>query len=109
MDIKDVLAGYSGGFSGTAEILNDKTFTGTVYLFVTPSEFENRLEVGENRFIGLSPKVSEKVETLIDKAMEYIGTNVTVSIIIDDSKLSEEEIEKCYNRLRISPVSNILN
>lgn len=109
MDIKDVLAGYGEGFSGTAEILNDKTFTGTVYLFVTPSEFANRLEVGENRFIGLSPKASEKSETLIGKAMEYIGTNVTVSVIIDDSELSEEEIEECYNRCRIPPASNIFN
>ncbi len=99
VDIKDVLNGYGQSFSGTAEILNDKTFTGTIYLFIAPSEFENRLEVGENKFIGLSPNAPEKTETLIGKAMEYIGTNVSVSVIINDSALSEEETEECYKRL----------
>lgn len=101
VDLKDVLSGYGQSFSGTAEILNDKTFTGTVYLFTAPSEYENRLEVGENKFIGLSPNVYEKAETLIGKAMEYIGTNVSVSVVIDDEGLSEEEIEECYKRIGI--------
>ena len=70
-------------------------------LFTAPSEYENRLEVGENKFIGLSPNVYEKAETLIGKAMEYIGTNVSVSVVIDDEGLSEEEIEECYKRIGI--------
>ncbi len=94
---------YGTSFNASEKKSSVSMDTGTVYLFVTPSEFANRLEVGENRFIGLSPKASEKAETLIGKAMEYIGTNVTVSVIIDDSELSEEEIEECYNRCRIPP------
>ena len=100
VDVKDVLSGYGQSFLGTAEILNDKTFTGTIYLFIAPSEFENRLEVGENKFINLPSNNPEKTEAVIEKAMEYIGTNVTVSVIIDDQKLSEEEIKECYNKLR---------
>ncbi|MCM1055231.1 MAG: putative glycoside hydrolase [Bacteroides sp.] len=98
-DIKDVLAGYGQGFSATAEILNDKTFTGTLYLTVRLSDFDNRLEIGENKFIGLSPDPAQKAETLIGKAAEYIGTNVTVAVVIDPDGLTEEQLKECYGRL----------
>lgn len=99
VDIKDVLGGWGQSFSGTAEILTDKTFAGTVYLTVNLNDFENRLEIGENRYMGLPPKASDKAEMLINKAAEYIGTNVAIAVVIETEGLSEEEVMECYRKM----------
>lgn len=99
VDIKDVLAGYGQSFSGTAEILTDKSFAGTVYLTVNLNDFENRFEIGENKYMSLPPTASDKAEILINKAAEYIGTNVTIAVIIDTEGLSEEEVMECYRKM----------
>lgn len=98
-DIKDVLAGYGESFSGTAEILNDKSFAGTVYLTVNLSDFDNKIEIGENRYMGLPSKAADKVQTLVNKAAEYIGTNVSIAVVIEPVGLSEEEVKECYNKM----------
>lgn len=99
VDIKDVLSGYGQGFSATAEILSDKTFTGTVYLTVNLSDFDNRLEIGENRFISLSPEPAQKTKALVEKAAEYMGTNITAAVIVIPDGLTEEELTECYGAL----------
>lgn len=99
VDIKDVLGGWGQSFSGTAEILTDKTFAGTVYLTVNLNDFENRLEIGENRYMGLPSKASDKAEALINKAAEYIGTNVAIAVVIETEGLSEEEVMECYRKM----------
>lgn len=99
VDIKDVLAGYGQGFSGTAEILTDKTFAGTVYLRVDLNDFENRIEIGENKYMGLPVKAAEKAQVLVNKAAEYIGTNAVISVVIDTEGLSEEEVRECYVKM----------
>ena len=102
IDINDVLNGYGESFESTAEILKDKNFTGTVYLRVNPDDFpENRLEVGENKFMGLSPDTVNKTKTLVNKAAEYIGTNVTVVPVIVTDGLTEEEVTGCYKALAV--------
>lgn len=100
MDIKDVLSGYGQSFGATAELLTDRSFTGTVYLMVNLNDFtENRLEIGENRYTGLSPVAEQKAMTLINKAAEYIGTNVTIVPVINAEGITSDELVKCYRQL----------
>lgn len=100
VDIKDVLAGYGQSFGKTAEMLTDKSFTGTVYLMVDLNDFtENRLEIGENKYTGLSPFAEQKALTLISKAAEYIGTNVTIVPVINGESITSDELVKCYREL----------
>lgn len=101
IDIKDVLENYGQSFAATAEILTDKTFTGMIYLIINLNDYDNRLEIGENRFIGLSPDPAQKTETLVGKASEYIGTNVTVTVIINPEGLTDEQLTECYNKLAV--------
>lgn len=101
IDIKDILSGYGQTFSGTAEILTDKTFAGTVYLMVNLSDFDSRFEIGENKYMNLPQKAADKAEILIGKASEYMGTNIVVSVIIESDGLSEEEVLECYKKLTV--------
>lgn len=99
IDIKDVLAGWGQSFSATSEILTDKSFTGTIYLMIRPSDFDTQLETGENRFIGLPSDNVQKTEVLVSKASEYIGTNVTVAVVVLPDGLTGEELKACYAKL----------
>ena len=96
INIADVLGGYGQSFGGTAEILSDKSFTGTVYLTIKLTDFGTRLATGENASIPLPADPVQKVQALLDRAMGYIGTNVTVVPVIEPAGLSVEALGKCY-------------
>ena len=102
VNIADVLSGYGKSFSSTAEILADKSFTGTIYLTVNLSDFDTKLPTGENTSITLPADPVQKVKTLVSKAASYIGTNVTVVPVINPAGLSAEALAKCYEALRAS-------
>ena len=99
INIADVLEGYGQSFGSTAEILSDKSFTGTVYLMIRLTDFGTRLATGENASIMLPADPVQKVQALVSKAMEYIGTNVTVVPVIESAGLSAEALGKCYAQL----------
>lgn len=99
VDIADVLAGYGKGFSGTAEVLADKSFTGTVYLMINLSDFGTSLATGETTKIPLPADPAQKTKTLVSRAAGYIGTNVTVIPVIDPAGLSAEALAGCYSAL----------
>lgn len=99
VNAKDVLDGYGKSYGSTAEILTDKSFAGTIYLVVNLSDFDTELKTGDSTSIKLSPEPVKKSEALINKAMEYIGTNVTVVPVIRSEGLSAEALVNCYKNL----------
>ena len=99
INIADVLSGYGQSFGGTAEILSDKSFTGTVCLTIKLTDFGTRLATGETASIALPADPVQKVQALVSKAVEYIGTNVTVVPVIEPAGLSAEALGRCYARL----------
>ena len=99
-DIADVLAGYGNSFGGSAEILSDKSFTGTLYLTVNLSAFGTSLATGDNTKIDLPVDPAQKVKTLVSRAAGYIGTNVTVIPVVEANGLSAEALGKCYDALK---------
>ena len=99
VDIADVLAGYGKSFAGSAEILSDRKFTGTVYLTINLSDFGTSLATGENSKINLPADPAKKVQTLVSRAAGYIGTNMTVVPVIEPAGLSPEALAKCYGAL----------
>ena len=99
VNAKDVLDGYGKSYERTAEILADKSFAGTVYLTVNLSDFDTELKTGENTSIKLSPDPVKKSEGIIGKAIEYIGTNVTVVPVIRSEGLSDAALVNCYKNL----------
>lgn len=99
VDIADVLAGYGKSYSGSAELLSDKSFTGTLYLMIDITAFGNTLATGEKTQINLPADPAQKVQTLVSKAVTYIGTNVTVIPVIEPNGLSAEALGRCYDAL----------
>ena len=99
VDIADVLNGYGKSFTGSAEILSDKSFTGTVYLTVRLTDFGTTLATGENSKINLPADPMQKVKTLVSRAVGYIGTNVTVVPVVDPTGLTAEALARCYEAL----------
>lgn len=99
VNAKDLLDGYGKKYGRTAEILTDKSFAGTVYLTVNLSDFGTELKTGENTSIKLSPDPVKKSEAIIGKAVEHIGTNVTVVPIIRGEGLSAAALAECYKNL----------
>lgn len=95
----DVLENYGKSYGRTAEILTDKSFSGTVYLTVNLSDFGTELKTGEDTSINLSSDPVKKSETIVNKAVEYIGTNVTVVPIICGEGLSVQVLADCYKNL----------
>ena len=102
VNIADVLAGYGKSFTGSAEILSDKSFTGTVYLTVNLSDFGTTLATSDTAKINLPADPAQKAKTLISRASGYIGTNVTVIPVIDPSGLSAQALANCYSALTVS-------
>lgn len=99
VNAKDVLDGYGKSYGRTAEILTDKSFSGTVYLTVDLSDFGTELKTGEDTSIKLSPDPVKKSEGIINKAVEYIGTNVTIVPVIRGEGLSAGALAECYKNL----------
>lgn len=99
VDIADVLAGYGKSFTATAEILSDKTFTGTIYLTVDLSDFGTSLATSETGKINLPTDPAQKAKTLVSRAVGYIGTNVTIVPVIEPNGLSAEALAKCYEAI----------
>lgn len=99
VNISDVLEGSGKTFGSTAEILTDKSFSGTIYLTLNLSDFGDELKTGEDTSIKLPSDPVKKSETLIGKAVEYIGTNVTVVPVIKSDGLSIQQLEACYRNL----------
>ncbi|MCH5201209.1 MAG: hypothetical protein J1F60_09650 [Oscillospiraceae bacterium] len=99
VNMKDVLAGYGESWGSTAEILADKSFTGTVYLMIDLTDFGTTLATGENTNISLPADPAQKVQVLVSRAADYIGTNVTVIPVIGTKGLSVEALGKCYEAL----------
>lgn len=99
VNVKDVLDGYGKSYGRTAEILTDKSFAGTIYLTVNLSDFGTELKTGEDSSIKLSPDPVKKSEAIINKAVEYIGTNVTVVPVIRSEGLSAQALANCYKNL----------
>lgn len=99
IDIADVLGGFGRSFGGSAEILSDKSFTGTVYLMIDLTKFGTRLAVSETANVTLPADPAQKVQTLVSRAAGYIGTNVTVVPVIEYKALSAEALGKCYAQL----------
>ena len=100
IDIKDVLEMYGTDFVRTAEILKDKSFSGTVYLKVTLSDFTDNLQISENSSIALPADQVKKCTLLIERAAQYMGTNVTVIPVINPEGISEETVKACYEALK---------
>ena len=100
VNIADVLAGYGKSYGSTAEILSDKSFTGTVYLMIDLTSIGNTLATGENSQISLPADPVQKVHTLVSRAASYIGTNVTVVPVIEAKGLSAEALGRCYDALK---------
>lgn len=99
VDIADVLAGYGKSYGASAELLSDKSFTGTLYLMIDVTAFGNTLATGEKTKINLPADPAQKVQTLVSKAVSYIGTNVTVIPVIKPDGLSAEALGRCYAAL----------
>ena len=99
-DIADVLSGYGNSFAGTAEILSDKSFTGTVYLMIDLSAFGTSLPTGENTSMTLPADPAQKAKALVSRAAGYIGTNVTVIPVIKAEGISAEALKQCYEALK---------
>lgn len=95
----DVLEGYGKSYGRTAEILTDKTFAGTVYLTISLSDFGTELKTGEDTSIKLPSDPVKKSEAIVNKAVEYIGTNITVVPIISSEGLSAQALANCYKNL----------
>ncbi|MCM1299078.1 MAG: hypothetical protein NC203_06760 [Firmicutes bacterium] len=100
IDIKDVLEKYGTDYVRTAEILKDKSFSGTVYLKVTLADFGTSLQTGENSSIALPSDQVKKCTVLIEKAAQLMGTNVTVIPVINPQGISEETVKSCYEALK---------
>lgn len=100
INIYDVLEKYGLDFTRTAEILKDKSFSGTVYLKVTLSDFGETLQTSENSMVTLPADQVEKCTMLIEKAAQYMGTNVTVIPVIDPAGATEQVVKDCYEALR---------
>lgn len=100
IDIKDVLANYGTDFTSTAELLKDKSFSGTVYLKVTLTDFEEQLQTGENTSITLPADQVKKCTALIERAAKFMGTNITVIPVINPEGISEDMVKKCYEALK---------
>lgn len=96
VNIKDVLDGKGQSFSKTAEVLSDKSFSGKIFLTVNLSDFGDTLELAQGNPLNLPKDAAKKVELLIGKASEYIGTNVTIVPVINGSGMSMEDLIKCY-------------
>ena len=99
VNIGDVLAGYGKEFKGNAEILSDRSFTGTVYLMINLNEFGTTLATGEKTKINLPADPAQKVKTLVSRAAGYIGTNVTVVPVIEPAGLTPQALAACYGAL----------
>ena len=97
VNIKDVLSGKGQSFSGTAELLSDKSFSGKVFLTVNLTEFEETLEVADGDPITLPKDAAKKAEFLIGRASGYLGTNLTIVPIISGEGISAETLAACYN------------
>lgn len=102
VDITEVLSGYGKSYRGNAEILSDRSFTGTVYLMIDLTAFGTSLTTEGNGKISLPADPAQKVQVLVSKAAEYIGTNVTVIPVIEVKGLSPEALGKCYAALSAS-------
>ena len=96
VNIKDVLSGKGQSFSGTAELLSDKSFSGKVFLTVNLTEFEETLEVADGDPVTLSKDAVKKAEFLIGRASGYLGTNLTIVPIISGEGISAETLAACY-------------
>ena len=99
VNIADVLNGYGKAFGGSAEILSDKSFTGTVYLTIKLSDFGTTLATGETTKINLPADPAQKVKTLVSRAAGYIGTNVTVVPVVEPAGLTPQALAACYGAL----------
>ena len=99
VDIKDVLDGYGKSFGGNAEILRDRSFTGTVYLMIDLTAFGTSLNTGDNTKINLPADPVQKVNALLSQAAKYMGTNITVIPVVEAKGISPEAIGKCYAAL----------
>lgn len=100
INIYDVLEMYGTDFVRTAEILKDKSFNSTIYLKVTLSDFGETLQTGQNSTITLPSDQVKKCTLLIERAAQYMGTNVTVIPVINPEGISEETVKACYEALR---------
>ena len=100
VNITDVLSGYGNSFVETAEILSDKSFTGTVYLMTDLSAFGTSLATGDNVNMTLPADPAQKAQALVSKAVSYIGTNVTVVPVIKTGGISVEALSRCYEALK---------
>lgn len=99
VDVKDVLSGGGQGFSGTAELLSDKSFSGKVFLTLKLTDFGETLETGDGDPITLPKDIAKKAEMLISRASEHLGTNLTVVPIISGEGLSAEALAACYKEI----------
>ena len=99
VDIADVLAGFGKSYGGTAEILSDRSFTGTVYLMIDLSRFGTTLDTEENGKVTLPSDPAQKVTTLVSKAAGYIGTNLTVVPVVRAEGMTAEQLKRCYDAL----------
>ena len=61
--------------------------------------FGNTLATGENSKINLPADPAQKVQTLVSRAVTYIGTNVTVIPVVEPNGLSAEALGRCYSAL----------
>ena len=80
---------------GSAEILSDSSFSGTVYLMFDPSSFGNSLKIGD-KTVGLPSDPSARSEALLEAASELISTNLTVIPLISSEKLPPNTLADCY-------------
>lgn len=99
INAKDVLDGYGKSYGRTAEILKDKSFTGIVYLTVDLTKFDTELKTGEDTSVKLSADPVKKASQLIGKAVEYVGTNITVVPVILPNGISDDTLIRCYKGL----------
>lgn len=99
VNIKDVLDGKGQSFSGTAELLTDKSFSGKVFLTVNLSDFGETLEVAQGDPITLPKDAAKKAEFLISKASEYLSTNLTIVPVINGDGMSLTDLIKCYKEI----------
>lgn len=100
VNIADVLKNYGKSYGGTAEILTDKSFTGTVYLMIDLNDFGTQLVNEDKTTTPLSADPAQKTKTLVSRAAEYLGTNVTVIPVIEPSGLSADALGRCYSALQ---------
>lgn len=99
VSLADLLAGYGSTFPRTAEILSDRSFSGTIYVEFTASDFGNTLQISENETLTLPGETSAKAAALFERAAQYAGDRVTIIPIISLAGLSPAVAASCYTAI----------